>query len=175
MATAAQVKAQKILQTVAAVISDSTPDTPRQAILNEASKIVHADRNKEYGDPEDNFKNIAASWNAYLGAKFGTLGANPISSQDIPIMMILMKTARLATNQNHHDSTVDIAGYAACLGDIQHNAQQIHLGSNFGAEEEFKFEPNYSKTTQAGVATTHAQDMEQSFNSMLGVKTKNQK
>ena len=122
MPTAAQLKAAKIMQTVAAAIDDSTPDTPRQAILNEASKIVHADRNKAYGDPEDNFRNIAASWNSYLGAKFGNHGANPISSQDVPLMMILMKTARLATNQNHHDSTVDIAGYAACLGDIQANA-----------------------------------------------------
>ena len=51
--------------------------------------------------------------------------------------MILMKTARLATNQNHHDSTVDIAGYAACLGDIQWNAQQIHIGTNFAVGSEF--------------------------------------
>ena len=163
MATATQ-KAIRASRILAAVIEDSTPDTPRQAILNEASKIVHADRQKQYGDPEDNFRNIAASWNSYLGAKFGNHGANPISSQDVPLLMILMKTARLATNPNHHDSTVDIAGYAACLGDIQAAAQQLHGYSDLD------FDPALS---QAGVATTHAQDMEQSFNSMLGVKAKN--
>ena len=148
MATAAQIKAQKILQTVAAVIDDSTPDTPRQAILNEASKIVHNDRNKSYGDPEDNFRNIAAVWNAYLAAKHTELRSY-VNSADVPIMMILMKTARLATNQNHHDSTVDIAGYAACLGDIQ-DAAKMH------------------EDTTAGWEMHSKQDTEQPTNSMYG-------
>ena len=125
MVTAAQIKSARIAQLEAMLKSELSPNTPRQNILNEASRIVHADRNKHYGDPEDSFRNIAAAWNVYLGAKYNNHEANSISSQDVPIMMILMKTARLATSPNHHDSTVDIAGYAACLGDIQAVGRQF--------------------------------------------------
>lgn len=127
---------RRIVQTVAAVLEDSTPDTARAAILNEAMEIVHKDRNSAYGDPEDNFANIAAAWNAYLQAKIKGFIVSELNSHDVAIMMVLMKTARLAVNPNHHDSTVDIAGYAACLGDIQQSAQQIHAGTNFCDESQ---------------------------------------
>ena len=108
----------KVIRQVATALADSSPETPRQSILDQASAIVHGDRNVAYGNPEDNFANIAGAWNVYLHAK-GFVGM--ISAADVPIMMILMKTARLATNPTHHDSCVDVAGYAACLGDIQHS------------------------------------------------------
>ena len=93
------------------------PSTPRQKLLEEAIKITTTDRNKSYGNPEDNFANIALLWTAYLDAKNDA--CNTINTTDVAIMMILMKCARLATNPSHHDSAVDIAGYAACLADIQ--------------------------------------------------------
>ena len=96
--------------------------TSRQAILDEASDLTHQSRNTAYGNPEDNFRNIANLWNAYLAAKapgFIVSEKNSITAHDVAIMMILMKTARLATNPNHHDSCVDIVGYGACLGDVQ--------------------------------------------------------
>lgn len=111
--------ATKVAIAVTEAIKKETNDTPRQRILDAASDITHNDRNKQYGNPEDNFRNIAAAWNAYLQAK-GFVGR--ITTADVPIMMILMKTARLANNTSHWDSTVDIAGYAACLGDIQNIA-----------------------------------------------------
>ena len=98
--------------------------TPRAAILNEAMKITHQDRNANYGNPEDNFKNIAALWNAYWIPKVQRLekpsGFTPqFGPEDVAVMNMLIKVARLSNNPNHHDSAVDIAGYAACLGDIQ--------------------------------------------------------
>lgn len=86
-------------------------NTPRAAILEEAMKIVHHDRNANYGNPEDNFNQIAQLWTAYKKVKF--------TAADVAVMNMLIKIARLANNPNHHDSAVDIAGYAACLGDIQ--------------------------------------------------------
>lgn len=86
--------------------------TARQTLLDEARAITSADRNKAYGNPEDNFRNIANLWNAYLTAQ--GKADNLVNSQDVAHMMILMKVARLATNHDHRDSLVDIAGYAAC-------------------------------------------------------------
>lgn len=94
--------------------------TARQRILDEASDLTHNARNKDYGNPEDNFANIAKAWTAYLQARYPNVVITP---QDYAVMHILVKTARLSTNLNHHDSTVDIAGYAACLGDVQEKSK----------------------------------------------------
>jgi hypothetical protein len=37
---------------------------PRAVVLDEARQCVLSDRNAAYGQPEDNFANIAALWNA---------------------------------------------------------------------------------------------------------------
>jgi hypothetical protein len=94
----------------------------RTRLLEEAIKITAHDRNKAYGNPEDNFANIAEYWSAYLtqSQKQSII----VSSQDIAHLMILMKIARLATNPNHRDSLVDVAGYAACAADCQEQHQR---------------------------------------------------
>ena len=94
--------------------------TPRKALLDEALAIVSKDRNAAYGNPEDNFANIAAYWNSYLTQRSGhaTISVQ-LNGQDIAHMMILMKMARLATNPAHYDSLLDIAGYAACGNDCR--------------------------------------------------------
>lgn len=95
------------------------PVSPREAILDEAKGIVMKDRNSTYGNPEDNFRQIAALWSAYKGVHF--------TSMDVALMNSLIKVARLAKSPEHHDSVVDIAGYAACAGDIQ-EAMRIRNG-----------------------------------------------
>lgn len=91
--------------------------TPRIALLEEAIKITSQDRNAAYGNPEDNFQNIANYWNTYLGQAKQINSV--ITSQDVAHMMILMKMARLACNRGHYDSLLDIEGYAACARDCQ--------------------------------------------------------
>lgn len=103
--------------------------TPRAQILNEAMKITHHDRNANYGNPEDNFQNIANLWNAYLTVSRPM--AAVLTPADVAVMSMLIKVARLGNNPVHHDSAVDIAGYAACLGDIQASMakhQESHSG-----------------------------------------------
>lgn len=90
--------------------------TAREQLLLEAIEITHKDRNTNYGNPEDNFQQIANLWNAYLGNRVQMI---TLQSHDVAIMSMLIKVARLAKNSNHHDSAVDVAGYAACLADIQ--------------------------------------------------------
>lgn len=83
----------------------------REEILKTASKAVNGDRDERYGKPEDNFQKIANCWSAYLKTK--------LLPHDVAIMMILFKVARLQSNNGADlDSWVDIAGYAACGGEI---------------------------------------------------------
>lgn len=93
------------------------PDAPidffPKTILDEASEIVTGARRKAYGHPENNFGRIAALWNNYLDLKPN--GRESITPQDVALMMILMKVARLMESPDHRDSLVDLAGYAATI------------------------------------------------------------
>lgn len=88
----------------------------REKILQDALKIVTQDRNKDYGDPEDNFSTIAEYWATYLHSKGMLESMDCLTATDVAAMMILMKCSRLATSPDKEDHWVDIAGYAACGG-----------------------------------------------------------
>lgn len=81
-----------------------------EKVLAEAKRFVCGERDQSYGDPEDSFRMISNLWTAYHGVEF-----TPV---DVSIMMGLLKVARLASNPQHMDSWVDLAGYAACGGEI---------------------------------------------------------
>lgn len=82
----------------------------RPEILEAARKCVCGEREKYYGTPEDNFKTIANLWTAYMGDYY--------SPVDVAMMMSLLKIARIKTGIGTADSFVDLAGYAACAGEI---------------------------------------------------------
>lgn len=93
----------------------------RKEILETALTYVTKDRNSSYGEPEDNFNNIAMLWNAYLksaGYRIADFEVE-LDATDVAIMNALIKVARLSTNPGHKDSWIDLAGYAACGGGIQ--------------------------------------------------------
>lgn len=82
----------------------------RAEILDKAKDCVCGQREQDYGKPEDNFATIAALWSAYKGTEF--------SAEDVAVMMALMKIARIKTGTATDDCFVDLAGYAACGGEI---------------------------------------------------------
>ena len=85
----------------------------RADILETAKEIVTSDRNKQYGEPEDNFDTIASLWNAYLVGK-NSDGA-VITAKDVALMMVLFKVGRILTSTTvKEDSYIDAAGYIAC-------------------------------------------------------------
>lgn len=88
----------------------------REEILNAAKQCVCTDRNSQYGDPEDNFTTIAMLWSAYLNSCEGN--NVDIGAEDVAAMMALMKIARIATGASKADNWIDLAGYAACGGEI---------------------------------------------------------
>lgn len=91
----------------------------RKAILDQAGKAVLEDRTTMHGGVENNFATIAAYWTTHMHAR-GILkpGSAPLESQDVAIMLALLKAARLAVNFEHMDSWADLAGYAACGGGL---------------------------------------------------------
>lgn len=89
----------------------------RKEILETAEKIVNGEREKHYGTPENNFKTIAKLWEAYLGATH--IGRIEIEPHDVAAMLALLKIARIAGGQAKDDNWVDLAGYAACGGELQ--------------------------------------------------------
>ena len=82
----------------------------RTEILEKAARCVNGQREQDYGTPEDNFSLIASLWSAYTG--------KAITAIDVAMMMSLLKIARIKTGNSNMDSYVDLAGYAACAGEI---------------------------------------------------------
>ena len=93
----------------------------RDEILEAARKCVCGEREQDYGTPENNFETIGLLWGVYLRAAYPELvkgaGVNFITSKDVGVMMALLKAAHIATGTSP-DSFVDLAGYAACAGEI---------------------------------------------------------
>lgn len=84
----------------------------RKTILEAAEKCVCQDRQDTHGRPEDSFGAIADLWTAYLNI------SREITRFDVANMMILLKVGRAKGNPAHTDNWIDMAGYAACAGEI---------------------------------------------------------
>lgn len=90
----------------------------RTEILDAAKRCICGDREQDYGSPEDSFKTIANLWNAYLGDGLAVC----IDAKDVAAMLALLKIARIASGHAKEDNWVDLAGYAACGGEIETEA-----------------------------------------------------
>ena len=89
----------------------------RIEILDLANECVCGDRNLQYGEPEDNFSDIAKLWSAFLDI--------PISAPQVAAMMILLKTARIKSSEGRDkDSWIDVVGYAACGGELMFGGEE---------------------------------------------------
>ena len=89
---------------------DPMPAETREDILRRAAECVSGQREQDHGKPEHNFAMIAQLWSAYRGIEFDAV--------DVAMMMALLKIARISSGHGCEDSFVDLAGYAACGGEI---------------------------------------------------------
>lgn len=92
----------------------------RKDILDAALKCVNGDRDRSYGNPEDSFLTIARFWNVYLGARPSE--SPTLNSKDVAAMLALLKIARISGGVYKADNWIDLAGYAACGGEIEESA-----------------------------------------------------
>ena len=83
----------------------------REEILDAAKRCVCGDREQDYGSPERNFQMIADFWQNYLGYS--------VKPEDVAAMLALLKIARIATGHAKEDNWIDLAGYAACGGELE--------------------------------------------------------
>lgn len=89
----------------------------REEILRKANECVNGQREMHYGSPEQNFETIAKFWSVYLAEKLDA----EIDACDVAVMMSLLKIARIRNGNFKADSFIDLAGYAACAGEISAN------------------------------------------------------
>lgn len=87
-----------------------TTKLTRADILAKAAECVTGHRVDDYGKPENSFGRIAQLWTAYNGQTY--------SAHDVAMMLALLKVARISTGHGGADSYVDLAGYAACAGEL---------------------------------------------------------
>lgn len=87
--------------------ADQLDTTP---LLREAAQLVRGPRHQTYDPPRENFTRIAAMWSVILGVD--------VTPEQHALCMIAVKVARLLATPDHHDSIVDIAGYAQTLADV---------------------------------------------------------
>jgi len=81
-----------------------------EMMLQHAASVVE-NRRRQYGEATALFDHIARRWSLVLGAK--------VTPAQVALCMIDLKLARLAHDPGHLDSIVDVAGYAACLREVQ--------------------------------------------------------
>ena len=99
----------------------------RAEILERAKACVTGSREQDYGAPEDNFKIIAEFWSAYTGCE--------IKSKDVAAMLALMKIARIKSGNAKEDNWIDLAGYAACGGEIEGGYEKMKEHASKYADE----------------------------------------
>lgn len=82
----------------------------RKEILESAIQIVCSERQDQYGEPEDTFSAIAELWSVYLG--------KAVSAEDVALMMVLLKIARMKAGKFKADNYVDLCGYGALAYEV---------------------------------------------------------
>jgi hypothetical protein len=80
-------------------------------IDQEARNLVYGARAATYGHPRGDFDRVAKMWSAILN--------HDVTSEQVAIMMVAFKLARLSQTPTHRDSQVDTIGYMLCLARLQ--------------------------------------------------------
>ena len=95
----------------------------RTDVLDAAKRCVCGDREQDYGSPERNFETIADLWNAYLRNAANLENWEGVTPVDVAVMLALLKIARIASGHAKEDNWIDLAGYAACGGELESEGQ----------------------------------------------------
>jgi len=89
---------------------DGRYDNDRSRCLAVAMDLITGDRNRDYGEPLDNFQRIATGWAVVLGCE--------VTPHQVALCMAWLKIARLCETPGHADSYVDAAAYVALADEL---------------------------------------------------------
>jgi hypothetical protein len=81
-----------------------------EELLAHAAAVVR-DRRRVYGEPDVLFARVAIRWSQVLGVK--------VTAVQVGLCLVDLKLARLTMDPGHLDSLVDVAGYVACVREVQ--------------------------------------------------------
>jgi|TARA_R100000353_G_scaffold71794_1_gene55029 hypothetical protein len=87
----------------------------RDELLEEAKMLINGPRAEQYGSALINHERIATIWNVLLQRKL----LSKITPEEVTMMMIGLKLARLSQDVDQNDTWIDIIGYAALGGEIK--------------------------------------------------------
>ena len=87
----------------------------RDELLEEAKMLINGPRAEQYGSALINHERIATLWNVLLQRKL----LSKITPEEVTMMMIGLKLARLSQDADQNDTWIDIIGYAALGGEIK--------------------------------------------------------
>ena len=90
-------------------------DRIAKRFCDSANELITGDRSISHGDAGVNFQTIAELWSAYLNVS--------ISASQVPLMMVLLKLARIKNGKFNEDDYVDMCGYSALAGEIATKAK----------------------------------------------------
>lgn len=93
----------------------------RAEFLENVEKILE-NREKQYGSPDAVFEAIAQMISAYLTERTGM--PVTVTKDDVAVIQIINKIARIGVNVGHMDSWADIVGYAACGVEVGHIGEE---------------------------------------------------
>jgi hypothetical protein len=82
----------------------------RGEILDEANRLTHGDRDKNYGTPYQNHLRIAKIWSVILEKE--------VTPAQVALCMVGVKIARLVETPDHLDSFVDGCAYISIAGEL---------------------------------------------------------
>ena len=85
-------------------------------LLEQAIHTIE-ERNREYGSVTESSTELAKRWSLTLGID--------VTPQQVMLCMIDLKLVRLKQNPKHQDSVKDVAGYAACLAELN-QTEAVH-------------------------------------------------
>ena len=99
-------------------------------ILKIADELVNGERNRDYGDPEDDFATTSELWEV---VRKRIEKEEPIH---VPIRMILLKISRILNGSGKLDNWTDIAGYAQTGATIQFGRDEEEVISKYEMSED---------------------------------------
>lgn len=99
--------------------SFQAPAPMRVQMLNKASELTSADRNKVYGSAYNNMRHFAGMLSAYFT---GSTEGYKFTAEDAAQIMVMAKMSRCKANSGlkfHQDNYVDAAAYSAIAGECR--------------------------------------------------------
>lgn len=95
-----------------------------ESILEEAQRLVHGDRQQDYGHPASDFTRTGVFWTEALKGKLKE--GETIGPEDVALCMVFVKLSR-EINRPKRDNRVDGAGYLETL-DMVKNMDYLQVG-----------------------------------------------